>query len=220
MFSSKRGEKKYLRNLLVSWEANIRARGRHVISKQQEGAFYILWSGGPTPTELKSPAGNHTLNPPPQIRIRKVRNKEQYPTHSTAQSMLAPVWYFPRKNRGEGQANRGEKKYIYHRIKRTRTAKWNRGTPVILLVVFTSAPSGFSKTTASPAPAWTAPVAAAGVMVSIWTAVDEATRTCTGNKVRQKGQYTVGANQKLKNWQRFTFPRPSERPSALRFCAP
>jgi len=66
---------------------------------------------------------------------------------------------------------------------------------VILLVVFTSAPSGFSKTTASPAPAWTAPVAAAGVMVSIWTAVDEATRTCTGNKVRQMGQYTVGANQ-------------------------
>uniref|UniRef100_K3YFK7 Uncharacterized protein n=1 Tax=Setaria italica TaxID=4555 RepID=K3YFK7_SETIT len=35
------------------------------------------------------------------------------------------------------------------------------------------------------------------------------------------GQYTVGGEQgKLKNWQRFTFPRPSKRPSALRFCAP
>ena len=69
---------------------------------------------------------------------------------------------------------------------------------MILLVVFTSAtsaPSGFSKMTASPAPAWMAPVAAAGDMVSIWTAADEATRTCTGNKVRQMGQYTVGANQ-------------------------
>lgn len=26
---------------------------KHVISKQQEGAFYILWPSGPTPTELK-----------------------------------------------------------------------------------------------------------------------------------------------------------------------
>jgi len=91
VFFKKRREKISEEESIGAWEANIRARGRHVISKQQEGAFYILWSGGPTPTELKSPAGNHTLNPPPQIRIRKVRNKEQYPTHSTAQSSLAPV---------------------------------------------------------------------------------------------------------------------------------
>jgi len=123
-FLQKEERKKYLRrNLLVSWEANIRARGRHVISKQQEGAFYILRSGGRWPHGTQIPSRNHTLNPPPQIRIRKVRDKEQYPTHSTAQSMLAPVRYFPRKNRGEGQANRGEKIYIYHRIKRTRTAR-------------------------------------------------------------------------------------------------
>jgi hypothetical protein len=76
------------RNLSVSWEANIRARGKRVISKQQEGAFfYILWPArwAHPPAELKSRAGNHTLNPPSQIRIRKVQNKEQYPTHSTAQ---------------------------------------------------------------------------------------------------------------------------------------
>jgi len=54
----------------VSWEANIRARGRHVISKQQEGAFYILRSGGPSPhgTQIPSrkPHPKPTPNPHPK----------------------------------------------------------------------------------------------------------------------------------------------------------
>jgi len=59
-------EKKNLRrHLLVSWEANIRARGRHVISKQQEGAFYILRSGGPTPPRNSNPQPEPHPKPTP-----------------------------------------------------------------------------------------------------------------------------------------------------------
>lgn len=93
------------------------------------------------------------------------------------------------------------------------------------MACFTSATaSSFSKTAASPAQAWTAPVAVACVMESIWTAAEDATWTCTGNKVRQMGQYTVGGKLgKLKNWHRFTFPRAKAKQKVFSpeiFCPP
>jgi len=203
---------------LVSWEANIRARGRHVISKQQEGAFYILRSGGPTPHGTQIPSRNHTtLNPPPQIRIRKVRDKEQYPTHSTAQSRYD---IFLEKTEEKGKLIEEKKIYISPNQK-DQNGKMKQRHASDSASCFHLGAERLLQDDG---------VAGAGVDGSGGGSGRhgvhlDGCRRGHADMHREQGPsdgtvYRWGKPGKLKNWQRFTFPRPSERPSALRFCAP
>lgn len=111
------------RNLSVSWEANIRARGKRVISKQQEGAFfYILWPARwahpPRGTQIPGwkPHPKPTLtNPHPKSPKQRTISHPLNGPKAAASHQAVAVGYFHRKTKGKGKLIEEErrKKNLY-----------------------------------------------------------------------------------------------------------